>query len=85
MRYNYQPQGVCSTKISFDIENNKVKNVEYTGGCNGNLKAIAKLIDNEDVDLIINKLKGNECGLRKTSCADQLAQALQKAKEKENH
>lgn len=81
MKFNYQTQGVCSTCIDFELENDgTVKNVAYTGGCNGNLKAISKLVDGMPADKVIEILKGNTCGLKKTSCADQLALALEEAK-----
>ena len=79
MNYNYQTNGVCSTNINFDLERNIVKNVKFTGGCNGNLKAISKLVDGMTVDEIEQKLKGNICGNKLTSCADQLAIAVREA------
>ena len=74
---HYIPQGVCSKEIQFEIKNNKVQNVKFTGGCVGNLKAISTLIDGMPVDDVIHKLKGNLCR-NGTSCADQLAKALEK-------
>ena len=82
--YQYRPQGVCSVLIDFDLDGDKVTNVNFKGGCNGNLKAISKLIDGASVDYIESKLKGNTCGFRSTSCADQLARAVRAAYEKEN-
>ena len=79
MNYNYQTNGVCSTNINFDLEGNIVKNVKFTGGCNGNLKAISKLVDGMTVDEIEEKLKDNICGNKSTSCADQLAIAVREA------
>ena len=79
MRYNYKPMGVCPINIAFDIENNIVTNVKFTGGCDGNLKAISKLVDGMTVDEIEKKLKGNLCGMKNTSCADQLAKAVRAA------
>ena len=76
MHHTYKTTGVCSTLIDFDIEDNKVYNVKYTGGCNGNLKAISKLVDGMTVEQIEEKLKGNTCGFKSTSCADQLALAV---------
>lgn len=75
----YRTQGVCSQMINFDIEDNKVKNVAFTGGCNGNLQGISRLIEGMDVDEAISKIEGIQCGFRKTSCPDQLAKALKKA------
>lgn len=79
MKYEYRTKGTCSQAITFEIENNKVKNVSFYGGCNGNLKAIAALVDGMSVDEIEKKLKGNTCGFKKTSCADQLAIAVREA------
>ena len=82
MRYKYQTIGVCATDISFDLSDGKVTNVVFTNGCNGNLKAIAKLVDGMSVEEIENKLKGNTCGNKTTSCADQLAIAVREAYDK---
>jgi len=82
MTYTYKTKGVCSYEINFDINDNIITNVKFTGGCNGNLKAIAKLIDGWTVEQIEEKLKGNQCGFRSTSCADQLAIAVREAYEK---
>ena len=79
MRYTYRTQGVCAREISFDINNNIITNVQFIGGCNGNLKAISKLVEGMTVEEIEKKLKGNTCGPRKTSCADQLALAVREA------
>jgi len=81
MKYEYTPKGVCSKKIEFEVdENNKIHNVSFTAGCNGNLKAISKLVEGKDKDEIIEILEGNTCGFRNTSCADQFAKALKEAK-----
>lgn len=82
MEYIYKTVGVCSSQITFDINNNVISNVRFTGGCNGNLKAISKLVDGMTVEEIETKLKGNTCGWRSTSCADQLAIAVREAYEK---
>ncbi len=79
MRYSYKTSGVCSSKIDFDIDGDVITNVSFTGGCNGNLKAVSKLVDGFSVDQIESKLLGNQCGFRGTSCADQLAKAVRKA------
>lgn len=81
MRYNYHPEMVCSSLISFDLNDNVVSNIQFTGGCNGNLKAISKLVDGWTVEKIEEYLKGNLCGRRPTSCADQLARGVRKAYE----
>lgn len=79
MKYQYKTSGTCSQLIEFDIEDGIISNIVFTGGCNGNLKAIAKLVDGWKVEDIEGKLKGNTCGFKGTSCADQLACAVRKA------
>ena len=79
MRYEYRTQGTCSSKIAFDLENGTVKNVKFTGGCNGNLKGISSLVEGMKAEDAIEKLKGIRCGFKSTSCPDQLARALEKA------
>lgn len=76
MTYEYKTKGTCSTDITFDIEDNKVHNVHFTGGCNGNLKAVASLVEGLPVDEVISRLEGIKCGFKSTSCGDQLAHAL---------
>lgn len=76
----YYTQGVCSEKIDFIVENNIVKKVKFTGGCNGNLQAIAALVEGMPVNNVIARLKGIHCSLRPTSCADQLVKALESNK-----
>ena len=83
MKYEYLTKGVCSQVISFDIDNDIISNIEFYGGCNGNLKAIAKLVDGWSVDKIEEYLKGNTCGRRPTSWADQLAIAVREASNKQ--
>ena len=82
MRYTYKTKDTCSVEISFDIENDIITNVSFLGGCNGNLKAVSKLVDGMSVTEIEEKLKGNTCGRRTTSCADQLALAVREASNK---
>lgn len=79
MDYIYEPNGVCAMEIHFHIEDDVITNVQFYGGCNGNLKAISKLVDGMTVDQIEEKLAGNLCGRRPTSCADQLAKAVREA------
>ncbi len=79
MTYNYRTKGICSMQITFDLNDDVVTNVRFLGGCNGNLKAIGKLVDGMTVDTIEGYLKGNTCGPRSTSCADQLAIAVRQA------
>ena len=81
--FQYTPHGVCSKMINFDVVDNKVKNVSYVSGCNGNLKGISALVEGMDVDEAIARLEGITCGTKKTYCPDQLAQAL-KAYKAEN-
>jgi len=78
--YQYKTKGTCSQMIYFDLEDNKVKNVQFLGGCNGNLKGIAALVDGMDIDDVITRVEGIKCGMKATSCPDQLAQALKAAK-----
>lgn len=83
MKYSYTPHGVCPMQISFDISTDgTVTDIVFMGGCNGNLKAISKLVNGMTADQINDKLKGNTCGMKGTSCADQLAKAVMEAKEK---
>ena len=80
MRHNMPTEMVCSQLISFDLNDDVVSNIEFTGGCNGNLKAIGKLVEGMDADQVIALLKGNTCGPNFTSCADQLTKAVEAAK-----
>ena len=80
MHYTYNPKGVCSTEINFDLdENGKISGLRFTGGCNGNLKAIGRLLEGQDAKHAAEILQGNDCGGRGTSCADQLSRALEQA------
>ena len=79
MQYSYKPHGVCARKISFDIEDNKVKNVQFSGGCSGNTQGLAKLAEGMTTDEIIERLSGIRCGFKGTSCPDQLAKAVAEA------
>lgn len=72
----FSPRGVCSIQIEFDIEDGKLHNVQYIGGCNGNLKAIGRLVEGRDAREVADILRGNTCGMKGTSCADQLAKAI---------
>ena len=78
--YEYKTSGTCSRSILFDIEDGKVKNVQFIGGCNGNLKGIGALVEGMDIDDVIARVEGIHCGMKQTSCPDQLAQALIAAK-----
>ena len=78
--YEYKTSGTCSPRILIDVVDGKVRNVQFIGGCNGNLKGIAALVEGMDADEVIARVQGVTCGMRKTSCPDQLAQALIAAK-----
>lgn len=79
MDYVYKTQMVCASEIRFHIEGDVITNIRFVGGCNGNLKAIGKLVDGWTVTAIEDKLRGNTCGFKPTSCADQLAKAVRAA------
>ncbi len=79
MDYKYKTKGTCAREISFELENGIVKNVSFFGGCNGNLKGIAALVEGKRAEEIIPLIKGIKCGFKPTSCPDQLANALQEA------
>ncbi len=81
MNHEYKTKGTCSSQINFELDGTTVRNVKFTGGCNGNLKAISKLVEGMDANRVIEILKGNTCGPRSTSCADQFAKALTEALE----
>lgn len=80
MQYEYKTKGTCSQRILFEIEDNKLMNVEFIGGCNGNLQGISKLVEGMDVDEVIARIEGIHCGMKPTSCPDQLATALKQVK-----
>ncbi len=84
MNYKYKTRGTCAREISFELENGMVKNVSFYGGCNGNLKGIAALVEGKKVEEIIPLIKGIKCGFKPTSCPDQLANALQEALNEQN-
>ena len=75
----YKTQGTCSQYIDFELEDGKIKNVVFTGGCNGNLKGIGALVEGMDANEAIQRLSGIKCGFKSTSCPDQLAKALEAA------
>ena len=81
MHYTFYPQGVCSRKIDLDIENGRVHNIHYLGGCNGNLQAIPKLVEGLTVEQVEEKIGGISCNGCPTSCGDQLAKACREAYE----
>lgn len=79
MTHTFRPRGVCSISIKFDLNDGIVSNVSFMGGCDGNLKAISKLVDGMEATRVIQILKGNQCRSKGTSCADQLAIAIETA------
>lgn len=79
MEYVYKTKGTCAVQIKFDINDDVVTNIKFMGGCPGNLNAISKLLEGKTVDYIAHNLEGNLCGMRGTSCADQLAKAVKEA------
>ena len=81
MQFEHKTKGTCSQRILFDVEDNKIMNVQFIGGCNGNLKGIASLVEGMDIDDVIARLEGTTCGMKNTSCPDQLATALKQAKD----
>ena len=80
MKYSYKPTGVCASNMEFDIENNIIKDMRVIGGCPGNSLGIRALSIGNDIDYIIEKLKGIKCGFRNTSCPDQISKALEQYK-----
>lgn len=82
MKYVYKTKGTCSQLIELELEGNVVHNVKFTGGCNGNLQAIPKLVEGLTVDQVVEKIAGISCNGRGTSCGDQLAKACVEAYEK---
>ena len=85
MNYTYKTRGTCSTQIDFELDGDIVKNVTFTNGCNGNLKAVSTLVDGLTVDQVEQKLKGITCGFKSTSCGDQLATACREALNQQNN
>ena len=80
MQYTYKTKGTCSREISFEVNEGKVTNVQFFGGCNGNLKGIGALVEGMNIDEVIARVEGIKCGMKSTSCPDQLAQALKATK-----
>ena len=84
MEYRYMPEGVCSMQMIFEIENNIIKKLKIIGGCPGNTVGVSKLVEGSNIDEVIEMLKGIPCGIKGTSCPDQVARALEEYK-KEMH
>ncbi len=78
-KFTFYPEGVCSMMIEIELDGNIIKDVVFTGGCNGNLSGISKLIKGMDAGEVISRLEGTTCGFKDTSCPDQLSKALRKA------
>ena len=79
MTYTYRPKGVCSQRMTVELEDGIVKDVQILGGCNGNLQGISRLVEGLSAEEAIRRLEGIQCGFKSTSCPDQLAQALKQA------
>ena len=79
IKFSYNTQGVCSSKISFDLVEEKIYNLKFSGGCMGNLRAISKLVEGKDAKVVADVLRGNDCRGKGTSCADQLSKAIDAA------
>lgn len=82
MQFKYKTRGVCSNEMRFEVVNNTIQNLIVVGGCHGNAQGMSALVDGMDIDEVIRRLKGIQCGFKDTSCPDQLAKALEIAKEK---
>ncbi len=80
MKFTYRPKGVCSQQMDIDVEDGKLVSLKVLGGCSGNLQGISKLVEGMEIDEVISRLDGIHCGFKKTSCPDQLAQALRQYK-----
>lgn len=83
MAHQYTPRGVCSRKITFDLEDGRLKNVRFTGGCSGNTQGVSRLVEGMDAEEAVRRLSGIRCGLKPSSCPDQLAQAIRQALEEQ--
>ena len=81
MTIEYRPRGVCSQKMTLELERGVIRSLRVEGGCNGNLQGLARLVERMEVEEVIRRLDGIKCGFKSTSCPDQLAQALKKTRE----
>lgn len=79
MSYVYRTKGTCSSKIEIELDGDIIKEVKFTGGCNGNLNGISKIVEGMTVESVISKFSGLTCGMKQTSCPDQLSKAVQEA------
>lgn len=82
MLYHYQPRGVCAREIEIDMDQDVIRGVRFFGGCSGNLQGISRLVEGMDIKEAISRMEGIRCGFKPTSCPDQLARALEKARTK---
>lgn len=85
MHHTYRTHGTCSQKIDFDLKDGKISNVVFTGGCNGNLKGISRLIEGRSAEEVADILRGTTCGFKNTSCPDQLSRAITEAMAEEKN
>ena len=83
MKHSFTPKGVCASKIEFELTDGNIYNLEFTSGCNGNLKAISALVEGMEAGRVAALLSGNTCGYKDTSCVDQLARAIEAAQKRE--
>ncbi|HWQ98160.1 MAG TPA: TIGR03905 family TSCPD domain-containing protein [Clostridia bacterium] len=83
MKHSFTPKGVCASKIEFELTDGNIHNLEFTSGCNGNLKAISALVEGMEAGRVAALLSGNTCGYKDTSCVDQLARAIEAAQKRE--
>lgn len=81
MKFTYRPKGVCSQQMDIEVDDGKLVSLRVLGGCSGNLQGISKLVEGMEIDEVISRLEGINCGFKKTSCPDQLAKALREYKE----
>lgn len=81
MKFTYRPKGVCSQQMDIEVDGSKLVSLRVLGGCSGNLQGISKLVEGMEIDEVISRLEGINCGFKKTSCPDQLAKALREYKE----
>ncbi len=81
MKFTYRPKGVCSQQMDIEVDGGKLVSLRVLGGCSGNLQGISKLVEGMEIDEVISRLEGINCGFKKTSCPDQLAKALREYKE----
>ena len=79
MAYQYRPRGVCSPGITFELEDGRVKNVRFVGGCSGNTQGVSRLVEGMPAEEAVRRLSGIRCGMKATSCPDQLARAIREA------